>query len=112
MKKETKLYQELPVVHEIGTQPLRNAENPLSMGYIFQYFFMKMLTEFNYTFLMTGRTKITLLAGERKQVFVMAIITLDSCEALMRVTTVQIFIYHIKHVGSPIPVLLLVLIFP
>lgn len=102
------LSQELPIIHEIWTEPLWYAEYPLSVGHFFQYFLMELFTEFNNTLLMTGRAKMTPLAGEREQVLMMTVIAFDTGKSLVKVSAVQIFIYYIQHIRTPIPILFLV----
>ena len=65
------------------------------MGRFFQYFFMELFTEFHNTLLMTGRTEITLLAGEREEVLMMAVIAFDPGKTLVKVAAVQILVNDI-----------------
>ena len=73
---------------------------------------MELFAEFYNTLLMTGRTEITLLAGEREQVFMMAVIAFDTGKTMVKVAAVQILVNDIQYIRPPIPILLLILVFP
>ena len=70
---------------------------------------------------MTGRTKISLLAGEREQVLMwrkarafllMTVTAFDTGKTLVKVAAVQILVNDIYYIRPPIPILLLILVFP
>ncbi len=69
-------------------------------------------TEFEHSFLMAGRTKIPAFAGKWQEIFMLAVITLDPGKTQVAVTTVQIFIYDVQYIWTPIPIILLVPIIP
>ena len=50
--------------------------------------------------------------GKWQEIFMLAVITLDPGKAQMEVTTVQIFIYDVQYIWTPIPIILLVPIIP
>jgi len=73
---------------------------------------MELFTKFYNTLLMTGRTKITLLTGEREQVLMMTVTAFDTGKTLVKVAAVQILVNDIQYIRSHIPILLLILVFP
>ena len=57
---------------------------------------------------MAGRAKVSLLAGERQQIFMVAIVALHSGKAFVEVTAIKIVIYDVCHIWTPISVTFLV----
>jgi hypothetical protein len=82
------------------------------MGYLFEHLGIQEFTEFENPFLMAGRAKIPAFTGKWQKVFILAVITLDPGKTQVKVTTVQIFIYDVQYIWTPIPIILLVPIIP
>lgn len=104
--------QQAAIIHKIAPQPFRDAKDPLAVGYLFEYLGIKELTEFEDPFLMTGGAKVPAFAGKWQKVFMLAVITLHSGKTQAEVATVQVFIYDVQYIWTPIPIILLVPIIP
>jgi hypothetical protein len=123
------LGQQAAIIHKIAPQPFRDAKDPLAVGYLFEYLGIKEFTELTSKdglmsrchgwqgatedpFLMTGGAKVPAFAGKWQKVFMLAVITLHSGKTQAEVATVQVFIYDVQYIWTPIPIILLVPIIP
>lgn len=81
--------KELSVIEKRPAEDLRDAEDPVAVGYGFNDLFEEPLAEFDHTLLMAGRAEVPALAGEGQEVLVAAGIAADSSEAVMEDATVK-----------------------
>jgi len=84
------LGEKLPVVKEITAQDLRDAEDKMPVGNLFEDIRAEPLPEFHHAFLVAGGTEVPALAGKSQPIFMAAVLAFDLGKAVMRVAAVEI----------------------
>ena len=82
--------------------------SPLLMGYVFKNLITKTFAEVNYTPPVAARAEASAFTGEGEQVFGVAVSTLNTGKTKMRVTAIEVFIYNIDNVRTPVTVHMLI----
>ena len=97
--------KKLPVVQEISAQNLRDAEDKMAMGDLFEDIHAQPFSEFQHALLMTGRTEMAAFTGKCQQVFMAAVFTLHTGKAVVQVAAIKITVNHLLDIWPPETVL-------
>jgi hypothetical protein len=97
--------KKLPVVKEISTQNLRDAEDEMPVRNLFEDIHAQPLPEFHHPFLMARGAKVATLAGKCQQVFMAAVFTFHTCKAVVQVAAIEKAINNLLDIWPPEAVL-------
>jgi hypothetical protein len=75
--------KKIPVIEEVLPQDLRDAEDEMLVGNLPEYMETEPLPEFHHPLLMARGTEMTVLAGEARKMFMVAIPGLHPCKATL-----------------------------
>jgi hypothetical protein len=97
--------KKLSIIQEIPAKNLRDAENEMTVGHLFENIHAKPLAEFHHALLMTGWAEVAALAREGKQVFMSAVFAFHPGKAVAQITTIEITVDYLLDIGPPETVL-------
>jgi hypothetical protein len=97
--------KKLPVIKEISAEDLRDAEDEMPVGNLFENIHAQPLPEFHHTLLMAGGAEVTALAGKGQEIFMAAVLAFHTGKAVVQVTAIEITIDHLLDIGPPEAVL-------
>ena len=96
--------KKIPVIEKITPQDLREAEDEMPVGNLFEHLGTEPFAEFHHPLLMAGGAEMTALAGEGQEILLVAIPALHPGKAVVQVATFQVAVNDLLKVGPPEPV--------
>jgi hypothetical protein len=93
------------IIQEVTTKYLRNAEDEMAVGYLFEDIHAQPFPEFHHALLMAGGAEVAALTGKCKQIFMAAIFTFHAGKAVVQITAIKIAVNYLLDIGPPESVL-------
>jgi hypothetical protein len=93
------------VVKKISAKNLRNAENEMAVGYLFEGIHAEPFPEFHNPFLVTRRAEMSSFTRKRQQVFMAAVFAFHAGKAMVQIAAVEITVNHLLKIRTPESVL-------
>jgi hypothetical protein len=96
--------KKVPIIEKIPAQNLRDAEDEMPVGNLFEHVGTKPFPEFYHPLLMAGGTEMTAFAGKSQKIFMVAVPALHPGKAVMQIATFQVAVNDPLEIGTPEPV--------
>jgi hypothetical protein len=93
------------IIEKIPAEDLRDAEDKMPVGNLFEDIHAQPFPEFHHPLLMAGGAEMTALAGESQKIFMVTVTALRAGKAVVQVAAVQITLNDLLEIGAPETVL-------
>jgi hypothetical protein len=93
------------IIQKVPAENLRDAEDKMPVGYLFEDINAEPFAEFHHTFLVARGAKMPSFTRKRQQVFVAAVFTFDAGKTIVQIAAIEITIDYFFDIGPPESVL-------